>query len=93
MLSPGKNINASYIHLGIGTSTPSAIPITVSYGFGVIKNLNTKADYSEHFLNIGVSGIFGFDYGGCPDGSSSYSFTIGNSYGIYGGYDYYCCLD
>ena len=49
MLSPGKNINASNIHLGIGTFTPSAIPITVSYGFGVIKNLNTKADYSEHF--------------------------------------------
>ena len=27
------------------------------------------------------------------NGASAYSFTIGTSYGVYGGYDYYWCLD
>ena len=59
VLSPNKNIDASYVHAGIGAGA-----------------------------------IYGFDY--CwwrPNGASAYSFTIGTSYGVYGGYDYYWCLD
>lgn len=37
--------------------------------------------------------IYGFDYCWWPNGASAYSFTIGTSCGVYGGYDYYWCLD
>ena len=93
VLSPSKNINASYIHVGVGESTPSVIPLTFSYSIGIVKGVNTKEDYSKDFLNIGAVGILGIDYGWWSQGASSYSFTISNSYGVYGGYDYYWCLN
>ena len=45
------------------------------------------------FGDIGAGAIFGFDYCWWHNGASAYSFTIGTSYGVYGGYDYYWCLD
>ena len=69
------------------------IPLTFSYSIGIVKGVNTKEDYSKDFLNIGAVGILGIDYGWWSQGASSYSFTISNSYGVYGGYDYYWCLN
>ena len=93
VLSPNKNINASYVHAGIGESTPSVLPINISYSVGIVKGVNAKENYAKHFLDIGAGAIYGFDYCWWPNGASAYSFTIGTSYGVYGGYDYYWCLD
>jgi len=49
--------------------------------------------HAKHFLDLGAGAIFGFDYCFWPNGASAYSFTLGSSYGIYGGYDDYWCLD
>ena len=65
----------------------------VSYSVGIVNGVKTKENYAEHFLDIGAGAIFGFDYCFWPNGASAYSFTIGTSYGVYGGYDYYWCLD
>ena len=94
VLSPNKNIDASYVHAGIGASTPSVLPINISYSAGIVKGVNAKEDYAKHFLDIGAGSIYGFDY--CwwrPNGAIAYGFTIGTSYGVYCGYDYYWCLD
>lgn len=94
MSFPYKNIDASYVHAGIGASTPSVLPINISYSVGIVKGVNAKENYAKHFLDIGAGAIYGFDY--CwwrPNGASAYSFTIGTSYGVYGGHDYYWCLD
>ena len=93
VLSPNKNIDASYVHAGIGASTPSVLPINISYSVGIVKGVNAKENYAKHFLDIGAGAIYGFDYCWWPNGASAYSFTIGTSYGVYGGYDYYWCLD
>ena len=93
VLSPNKNIDASYVHAGIGESTPSVLPINISYSVGIVKGVNAKENYAKHFLDIGAGSIYGFDYCWWPNGASAYSFTIGTSYGVYGGYDYYWCLD
>ena len=93
VLSPNKNIDASYVHAGIGASTPSVLPINISYSVGIVNGVNAKENYAKHFLDIGAGAIYGFDYCWWPNGASAYSFTIGTSYGVYGGYDYYWCLD
>ncbi len=93
VLSPNENIDASYVHAGIGVATPSVLPINISYSVGIVKGVNAKEDYAKHFLDIGAGAIYGFDYCWWPNGASAYSFTIGTSYGVYGGYDYYWCLD
>ena len=92
VMSPSKNINSSYIHLGFGGSTTSALPINISYSIGVAKGIKTKESYAGHFLDIGAGAAIGFDYCWWPNGSSAYSFTIGTSYGVYGGYDFYWCI-
>ena len=76
-----------------GASTLSVLPINISYSLGIVKRVNAKENYAKHFLDIGAGAIFGFDYCFWPNGASAYSFTIGTSYGVYGGYDYYWCLD
>ena len=93
VLSPNKNIDASYVHAGVGASTPSVLPINISYSVGIVNGVNEKENYAKHFLDIGAGAIYGFDYCWFPNGASAYSFTIGTSYGVYGGYDYYWCLD
>ena len=93
MLSPNKNINASYVHDGIGLSTPSVLPINISYSVGIVNRVKAKENYAGPCFDIGTGAIFGFDYCFWPNGASAYSFTIGTSYGVYGGYDYYWCLD
>ena len=60
---------------------------------GIVNGVNAKENYAKHFLDIGAGAIYGFDYCWWPNGASAYSFTIGTSYGVYGGYDYYWCLD
>ena len=67
--------------------------IAASGAFGIVKGVNAKENYAKHFLDIGAGAIYGFDYCWWPNGASAYSFTIGTSYGVYGGYDYYWCLD
>ncbi len=57
-----------------------------------IEYYSQKENYAKHFLDIGAGAIYGFDYCWWPNGASAYSFTIGTSYGSYGGYDYYWCL-
>ncbi|MBQ3215976.1 MAG: RHS repeat-associated core domain-containing protein [Oscillospiraceae bacterium] len=93
VLSPSKNIDASYAHAGIGQSTASVLPINITYSVGFTKGVNVKEDYAKSFLDSGAGAIYGFDYCFWPNGSSAYSFTIGTSYGVYAGYDYYWCLD
>ena len=93
VLSPNKNIDASYVHAGIGASTPSVLPISIFYSVGIVNGVEAKEDYAKHFWDIGAGSIYGFDYCWWPNGASAYSFTIGTSYGVYGGYDYYWCLD
>ena len=93
VFSPSKDINSLYVHAGGGLSTPSVIPVTISYSFGITKGVNRPEDYARDFYDTGFSAIYGFDYCYWPGGSSAYSFTIGNSYGIYTGYDYYWCLN
>ena len=92
VLSPSKNINASYVHAGVGVSTPSILPVTVSYSFGIVNGVNKKGDYTGISANTGAVIIFGFDYGG-SESANVFSFTISNAYGIYGGYDYYWCIN
>ena len=89
VLSPNKNINASYVHAGIGSSTPSVLPFNISYSVGIVNGVKAKENYAKHFLDIGAGAIYGFDYCWWHKGASAYSFTIGTSYGVYGGYDYY----
>ena len=93
VLSPNKNIDASYIHAGVGQSTSSVFPITISYSVGIVNNVNAKNDYAKDFLDIGIVTGIGFDYCWWPNGASAYGFTVSNSYGVYGGYDYYWCID
>lgn len=93
VLSPNKNINASYFHAGIGKSTPSALSINTSYSTGFAKNVNKKDDYAGSFLDIGAGIVYGVDYCFWPNGASAYCLTIGTTHGLYWGYDYYWCLD
>ena len=93
VVSSSKNLNASYAHVGAGQSSPSMLPINITYSFGFVKGVNNKRDYEKHFADLGAGAILGFDYCFWPGGSSAYSFTIGTSYGVYAGYDYYWCLD
>ncbi len=93
VLSPNKNIDATYAHAGLGASTPSILPINISYSVGIVNRVEAKEDYAKSFLDIGSGAIFGIDYCWWRNGASAYSFTIGTSYGVYGGYDYYWCLD
>lgn len=93
ILSPSKNIDASYVHAGIGKSTTSILPINITYSVGIVEGVNVKEDYAKSFCDSGAGAIWGFDYCFWPNGSSAYSFTIGTSYGVYAGYDYYWCLD
>ena len=93
VLSPSKNINASYVHAGVGASTPSVLPINISYSVGIVNRVKAKENYVGSFFDIGAGAIFGFDYCWWHKGASAYSFTLGTSYGVYGGYDYYWCLD
>ena len=93
VLSPNKNIDASYVHAGIGASTPSVLPINISFSVGIVNGVKAKENYAKHFFDIGAGAIYGFDCCWWPNGASAYSFTIGTSYGVYGGYDYYWCLD
>ncbi len=93
VLSPSKNINASYVHAGAGLSTPSKLPFNITYSVGIVNKVNTKENYAKHFFDIGAAAAYGFDYCFYPDGASAYSLTIGSAYGAYGGYDYYWCLN
>ena len=93
VISPNKNINATYVHVGVGLSTPSVLPISMSYSVGIVNGVNIKEDYARHFLDIGAGAIYGFDYCFWLNGVSAYSFTLGTSYGVYCGYDYYWCID
>ncbi|MGN1157129.1 MAG: RHS repeat-associated core domain-containing protein, partial [Agathobacter sp.] len=93
VFSPSKNINATYVHAGGGQSTSSVLPINITYSIGIVKGVNVKENYAKSFFDYGGGAIYGFDYCFWPNGSSAYSFTIGTSYGIYAGYDYYWCLD
>lgn len=92
VISPNKNINASYVHAGGGVSTPSVLWINITYSVGFVNGVNTKEDYAKDFWDSGVGAILGVDYCFWPNGASAYSFTVGTSYGVYGGYDYYWCL-
>ena len=92
LISPNKNIDSSYIHVGIGASTPSILPITISYSFGMGNTTSTKHDYNKKSVNTGVGAFLGFDRG-WSDSANVFSFTVSNSYGLYGGYDYYWCID
>ena len=93
VLSPSKNIDATYVHAGAGASTTSILPVNISYSIGIVNRVETKENYARSFLDTGAGSIFGFDYCWWHKGASAYSFTIGTSYGVYGGYDYYWCLD
>jgi len=93
VLSPSKNIDASYAHAGMGQSTKSILSINITYSVGIVKGVNAKENYAKSFFDSGAGAIFGFDYCFWPNGASAYCFTIGTSYGVYAGYDYYWCLD
>ena len=41
--------DASYVHAGIGASTPSVLPINISYSVGIVKGVNAKENYAKHF--------------------------------------------
>lgn len=92
VLSPNKNINASYFHMGFGQSTPSILPFSMSYSFGMVRGVDIKEYYEGPFYDVGFGAVYGFDYCWVNPGARAYSMTIGNSYGIYGGYDYYWLL-
>lgn len=77
---------------GGGVSTPSVLWINITYSVGFVNGVNTKEDYAKDFWDSGVGAILGVDYCFWPNGASAYSFTVGTSYGVYGGYDYYWCL-
>ena len=94
LLSASKDINATYVHTGMGVSTASKMPVAVSYSFGVVTGLKTKDDYAGFSRNTGIAAIYGFDYGeGCGNNVKVYSFAISSSYGAYTGWDYYWCVD
>ena len=93
VLSPKKDIDATYVHVGGGLSTPSALPVAISYSVGGVQGVMEKENYAGHFFDKGASILFGFDYCFWPNGSSAYSFVVSNSYGVYYGYDYYWCID
>ena len=93
VFSASKSINATYFHAGVGQSTSSVLPVNITYSIGVVKGVNVKEDYERSFIDFGGGAIYGFDYCFWPNGSSAYSFTIGTSYGVYAGYDYYWCID
>ncbi len=56
-----------------------------------VRGILDKEDYKGLSKNLGASMFYGVDYGWSS--SSALSFTIGNGYGLYGGLDYYWCLD
>lgn len=91
LLSANKNMNATYFHLGIGSSYSVGPPVSVSYSIGFVKNVKNKMDYAGSFLDIGYTAWCGFDY--CWWNSSACCFTVSNSIGVYAGYDYYWCID
>ena len=93
VLSPNKNIDATYVHAGGGASTPSILPINFSFSVGVAKGIKDKASYAKNFIDVGGGMIFGIDYCMWPDGASAYSFTVSSSYGAYAGWDYYWCIN
>ena len=93
VISPSKSINATYIHTGVGISTPSVLPVTISFSVGILSGVSKKEDYAKHFVDTGAMAIYGLNYCFWPDGASAYSFSISNGYGVYGGYDYYWCVD
>ena len=88
VLSPSKNIDATYTHLGVGASTPTIWSINVTYDVGLVKNVDDKWGYAGSFIDGGVGAIVGFDYCGMKK-VRALSFTAGSPYGIYFGYDYY----
>ena len=93
LLSPSKNIDSTYLHIGGGASIPSTqVPVNISASIGIAKGIVNKSSYARSFRNAGGSFIYGTDYG-FWDQTASYSLTIGTSYGIYHGYDYYWCID
>ena len=91
LLSPNKNINALYVHIGGGQSTSSIFPISISYSVGIVRGVKAKEGYAGRSLNIGMGAGLGLDYAWYE--ASSFSFTVSNAYGIYGGFDYYWCID
>ena len=93
LISPSTNIDATYVHAGYGASTPSVSQINFSYSVGIVNGVQAKEDYAKDFFDMGAGALCGFDYCFWPNGASAYSFTIGTSYGVYAGYDYYWCLD
>ena len=88
VLSPSKNLDATYTHLGLGASTPTIWPINVTYDVGLVKNPDDKWKYAGPFIDGGAGAIVGFDYCGMEK-VRALSFTVGSPYGIYIGYDYY----
>lgn len=93
VISPNKNIDASYIHVGVGRSTRSKIPVSVSYSVGIVRDVYKKDDYAGPFWDMGITCGYGLDYCGYPGGASAFSGSISYSYGIYCGYDYYWCVN
>lgn len=91
LLSANKNMNATYFHLGVGSSYSAGPPVSVSYSVGFVKSVNNKMDYAGSFLDIGFAAGCGLDY--CWWNSSALCFTVSNSIGVYSGYDFYWCID
>lgn len=78
VLSPNKYINASYFHMGFGQSTPSILPISMSYSFGMVRGVDIKEYYAGPFYDVGFGAVYGFDYCWWNPGARTYSMTIGN---------------
>lgn len=89
VISIRKNIDQNYLHAGAGVSTPSLIPITLSYSVGVVKNVNKPSDYAGPFIDMGFGSGIGYDFCFWPGGSRAHSITFSTNYGAYFGGDYY----
>ena len=83
----------TYAHVGAGVSTPTLWPVNVTYSAGFVNKVKTPRSYAGPFIDIGGGIMYGLDYCWWPKGASAASFTIGSSYGLYIGGDYYHCIN
>lgn len=93
VISPNKNIDASYVHLGSGVSTPTLWPVNVTYSVGMVNGVESKEKNNGPFIDISGGCIYGFDYCWWPKGANAFCYTIGSSYGVYKGLDLYRCIN